>query len=200
VTPRRPDSFYRKAKREGFEARSIYKLQELDRKYKILKPSQRVLDLGAAPGSWLQYASSRVGEKGFIVAVDVNALRADVASPQVEFVQSDICRIDTDRVTEKAKEYDVVLSDVAPRTTGDPAGDHERSFELSCCALTIAVSVLARGGTFVCKMYQGAHGTEFQKQMEMHFEFVKSQKPKASRSESREVFFVALNFRPGRGA
>jgi 23S rRNA (uridine2552-2'-O)-methyltransferase len=187
---KRPDSFYRKAKTEGFAARSIFKLQELDEKFKLFRAGQRVLDLGAAPGSWMQYVSQKVGAEGLVVAIDRNALRTEIPD-NCRFRQADVLSLQSSDFAEFGK-FDLVVSDLAPQTTGNHEGDHARSVELCQKALSLAQSLLVAGGGFICKMYQGEESRPFLEELRKNFMMAKTQKPNPSRSESREIFFVAL--------
>lgn len=186
-----PDTFYRKAKSEGFAARSVFKLSELDQKYKLFRPGQKVLDLGAAPGSWMQYVSGRVGENGFVVGVDRNPVRAELPS-NCRFIQADVFSLLSADLAAQYGKFDLVISDLAPQTTGNREGDHARSAELCRRALELVKDLLVPGGSFVCKMYQGGESRDFLARLKKRFKNAKTQKPQASRSESRELFFVGL--------
>ncbi|MFH1262239.1 MAG: RlmE family RNA methyltransferase [Pseudomonadota bacterium] len=187
------DSYYRKAKTEGFAARSVFKLEELDRKYKLFRAGQKILDLGAAPGSWMQYVSERVGEKGLVVAIDRNPLRTQVPA-NCRVLQADVLAVSSTELKEEFGSFDGLISDLAPQTTGDHEGDHARSVELCRCAFALANDLLVPGGSFVCKMYQGEESKEFLVSLQRSFQTAKIQKPKASRAESREIFFVATSY------
>jgi 23S rRNA (uridine2552-2'-O)-methyltransferase len=185
-----PDRFYRQAKEAGFAARSVFKLAELDEKFGLFRPGRSVLDLGAAPGSWMQYVSERVGETGRVVGVDRNPIRAALPANS-RFIQKDVLSLEAGELD---GEFDLVISDLAPQTTGNREGDHARSMELCRKALALARELLVSGGSFVCKMYQGEESKEFLDELRRHFRTAKTQKPKASRAESREVFFVGVGF------
>jgi len=191
---RRPqDHFGRRARREGFPARSVYKLQELDRRLGLLRRGARVLDLGAAPGSWTLWAAERVGEQGRVIAVDLQAI--DVALPrQVRTHQADIFTLSAADLGGPSS-FDVVLSDMAPATTGQRHLDQYRSFELFTHALSLARAVLAPGGSFVGKIFQGPDSGEAQRAVAAAFEKARLLKPDASRAESYEVFLAGLRLR-----
>ena len=142
------DHYFHKAKREGYPARSVYKLQEAQNKYGFLKKGQRILDLGAAPGSWTKYASRVVGPQGKVVALDLHRLR--VNGPNIEFIKTDIFSILPEEFLEKFGMFNVVLSDMAPKTSGRKDLDHFRSLELAGRAFRNATMTLDQGGVFFC--------------------------------------------------
>lgn len=187
------DYYFKKAKKENYPARSVYKLQEIDKKFKLFKKGQKVLDLGACPGSWSLWASKQVGEKGLVVAVDLNPLSValpawvkvftcDVTSPSEEFSQT----------LKKEGPFDLVISDMAPKTTGIKFADQARSYELALTALEVALNWLKKGGCFIVKIFAGPDVPEFLKETRKHFKSVKQVKPKSSRAESKEFFVVGL--------
>jgi 23S rRNA (uridine2552-2'-O)-methyltransferase len=187
------DHFGRKAKDEGFAARSVYKLREIDERVQLLRRGQRVLDLGAAPGSWTQYVAERIGDEGRVVAVDLAEMR--VALPKnVVFLQHDVYALTPEVLTAAGAptEFDVVLSDMAPKTTGARVRDQFLSYELYLRAVTLTDTWLVRGGSFAGKIFQGAELEDARKATAERFEQVKIVKPKASRSESYEIFLVGL--------
>lgn len=190
------DHYFHKAKREGFRARSVYKLQEADRKYGLLKKGSMVLDLGAAPGSWSKYAAGRVGPEGCVVAVDLN--RIDNIGSNVRLVQRDISGLEPSELLSMVagNGFDVVLSDMAPRTTGNRGVDHLRSINLAEAALWFAESLIAAGGgVFYCKVFEGGDLHGFRQKCQAAFQTVKIFKPKSSRSESVEIFLLCRNRR-----
>ena len=189
----RHDRFHQKAKKEGFLARAVYKLEELDDKFDLFKPGQRVLDLGCAPGSWLQYARGRVGDKGLLVGLDRAPLRGDVAGARVEV--GDVLTIDPKVLLGDLSAFDVVLSDMAPDTSGVRSLDQARSEALFERALEIATSVLAPGGNFVGKLFQGPDFKKLIEQVRGRFEQAKSAKPASSRQISIEQYVVGKGFR-----
>lgn len=182
------DHFGHKAKREGYPARSVYKLQEIDRRTLLLRRGQRVLDLGAAPGSWTLYAAERVEREGKVVGIDLNEARIGLP-PHVSFRALDVFALDA--LAEFGPDsFDVVLSDMAPHTSGQRHRDQFLSFELYMQALSIARLVLSPGGAFVGKIFQGAELEEARKATRDAFASVRTLKPEASRSESFEIFLV----------
>lgn len=187
---RTQDSFGRKARREGFPARSVYKLEEIDRRVRALHAGQRVLDLGAAPGSWTLYASSKVGSKGRVISIDLSEVRGAMP-PNVEWRVGDVATITADELGGVGA-FDVVLSDMAPSTTGQRSVDQYRSYELFMHALRIADQTLATKGAFVGKIFQGAEFTDARKSVAALFDEVRIVRPKATRTESYETFLVGL--------
>ncbi len=185
------DFYFKKAKRQKYVARSVYKLEEIQKKYKIIKPGSRVLDLGCAPGSWLQYAEEKVGPKGIVVGVDQKELKREFG-PRVYFLKEDVYELDPSRLKQYVPVFDVVLSDMAPATTGIGFVDSTRSVYLAERALEIAIAVLKKGGFFLCKVFEGEDFPSFLKKYRGAFERVKIIKPKASRKDSREIYLLGM--------
>ncbi|MEQ1502533.1 MAG: RlmE family RNA methyltransferase [Myxococcota bacterium] len=191
---RRPDRFTRQAKEEGYAARSVYKLREIDERLRVLRPGQRVVDLGCSPGSWLVYAAERVGVSGVVLGVDITE---PAAKPGPVLVKS-VLEVTPDEVLAVlGAPADLVLSDMAPSTTGDPTGDHYVQIELATAALTLARQVLGPGGAFVCKVFDGQDAPAFVDAVRASFGQVKRYRPEAVRQNSREFFVVGTAFRPG---
>ena len=194
------DHYFKKAKRERFPARSVYKLEEIDRRFRLLKPGQKVLDLGAAPGSWTLYAADRVGERGRVLGLDLAA--AAVALPRNAAIeQADLLgdQAGLAGLLDQLSPFDVVLSDMAPRTSGVRFADQARSLELCERARDVAFERLAPGGGFVAKIFEGPDAKAFVEGLRPRFASVKVFKPKSSRSESKEIFVVGLGFRGREG-
>lgn len=190
------DPFVKRAKEEGARSRAVYKLEAIDKKDKLLKPGQVVVDLGAAPGAWSVYAAARVGERGRVVALDLLEM---APLPGVTFIQGDFLCPDTYQTlldTLSGQPVDVVLSDMAPNTTGTIDVDQPRAMYLSECALTFAEAVLKPGGTFLIKVFQGEGFEAFLKAMRARFAKVMVRKPEASRARSRENYLLGVEFRP----
>ncbi len=181
------DHFGRRAKAQGYAARSVFKLEEIDKRLKLFRPGQRVLDLGAAPGSWAQYTCQRVGERGVVVAVDLEPLR--VGAPNLRCVQRDIALLTADDLFGIAA-FDVVLSDMAPHTSGQRNRDQFRSYELYTGALSAAERWLAPGGWFVGKIFQGPEFEQAREATRALLGNARILKPDASRSESYEIFLA----------
>jgi len=187
------DHFGRRAKTQGYPARSVYKLQEIDRRLSLFKPGQRVLDLGAAPGSFSLYAAERVGVKGQVIGVDLQEIRI-AAPPNVRFLQQDIAQLDP--ATLGVAQFDVVLSDMAPHTSGQRHRDQYLSYELYMQALRVTEALLAPGGHFVGKLFQGPELEQARAATRALLGSAKIIKPEASRSESFEIFLTG-GPRPG---
>ncbi len=190
------DHYFLKAKQEHYPARSVYKLKEIDARFKIFKSGMKVLDLGAAPGSWSLGAAERVGPKGRIVACDLQE-PGTVFPPSVTFYQEDVFRRSEafEAVLASSAPFHVIMSDMAPQTTGTKFTDQARSLELCLEALAVANRYLIKGGSFVVKIFMGPDLMELVRPMRADFERVTAFKPKSSRAESRETFYVGLGFR-----
>jgi len=187
---RGPDSHSRRARSEGYPARSVYKLEEIDRRLRLLRPGQAVLDLGCAPGSWLIYIAGKVGPKGRVVGVDRERVRVALPPPALA-VEGDVAAMPETPIAF----FDVVVSDLAPHTTGDPFVDEQASLALFRAALGIARQRLRKGGSFVCKIFQGGDFGEARRELAATFEETKTMKPRASRAESVEIYLVGLRRR-----
>jgi 23S rRNA (uridine2552-2'-O)-methyltransferase len=188
------DPYVEAARREGYRSRAAFKLQELDDRYKFLHRGARVVDLGASPGGWTQIALQRVGERGHVIAVDINEMEA---VPGAEMLIADVSdEAAAARIREAAQgRVDVVLSDMAPPATGHRATDHLRIIGLVEAALELAREILKPGGTFVAKVWQGGTEAELLAQMKRDFTSVRHAKPAASRADSAEIYVVAQGFR-----
>jgi 23S rRNA (uridine2552-2'-O)-methyltransferase len=188
------DPYVREAKAKGYRSRAAFKLIELDRKFRLLKKGGRVLDLGAAPGGWTQVAVARVGEGGRVVAADILAMEP-LAGAHV--LEADLLAAETPDRLQAALggPADLVLSDMAAPTTGHRATDHLRTTALLEAALDVAESVLAPGGAFVGKAFQGGATGGLLARMKQRFREVRHVKPPASRTESVELYVVATGFR-----
>jgi len=186
------DKFAKRARREGFRARSAYKLLDLQKKFQLIKEGDKVLDLGAAPGSWVQVAAQVVGEKGVVLGLDRGVMKP-LSWPTVRMLQKDILDEDTVELLRKQghREFDVVLSDVAPNTTGVRERDQALSHELSLRVLDIATKILKRGGSMVMKVFEGPDTPELMKEAGKLFSSVKLVKPQASTKGSKELYIVA---------
>jgi len=188
------DPYVKSARAKGYRSRAAFKLEELDEKFNLLKKSARVLDLGAAPGGWSQIAASKVGQAGAVVAIDIQPIEP---IPGVTFLEGDATEPAMMPQIEEAigGSADVVLSDMAAPTTGHRATDHLRTLALLEAALDVAESLLKPGGAFVGKVFQGGATNEVLARIKSRFREVKHVKPPASRSESVELYLVALGFR-----
>jgi len=190
------DYYFKKAKQENYPARSVYKLEEAQKKYGFIKTGDKVLDLGCHPGSWSLYAAKIVGPHGMVYGADLQK-SIPVTVPgggKIQLICADIFDDDFLSLTSQTFSFQVVLSDLAPKTTGHKFSDHLQSIELSRRALYLAGKMLVRGGHFYCKVFQGEDFPVFVDEVRQFFKKVKVVKPKSSRVESREVFVLGLDF------
>jgi len=170
----------------------VYKLQEIDRRVRLFKKGYRVLDLGASPGSWTMYAAEQVGPSGRVLGIDLHDADVELP-PHAEIRALDAFQIDPDAL---GGPFDLVISDMAPKTSGQRHADQYRSYELAMRALGLAKAVLEPGGGFVAKIFQGAEFEEARNAVREAFSKVRTIRPEATRDESYEVFLVGLCFRP----
>jgi 23S rRNA (uridine2552-2'-O)-methyltransferase len=190
------DPYFHKAKREGYAARSVYKLEEIDRRLRLLRPGQAVLDLGCRPGSWMQFAAARVGPTGRVVGVDLHPIAIALPANAVA-LQTDAAALDAATLSAYAPAFHVVLSDMAPDTTGVALVDQARSLALCETALAVARRILAPRGALVVKLFQGSGFPEFVGDVRRSFAEVTIEKPAGSRKESKEIYIVGRGFRGG---
>lgn len=192
----RHDAYYRKAKREGFVARSVYKLEEIDEQLGLFKGARRVLDLGCAPGSWLQYAAQRVGPNGLLVGVDLLEVQVSFGS-HVRIHQGDVFEMGPEELLGDAEgRFDLVLSDMAPNTTGQRSVDQARSMALCERAYELCPRVLRPGGNLCVKVLEGGDLPGWVKELRAAFDDVKIKRPKGTRAGSKETYVAALGYRP----
>ena len=185
------DEYVKRAQREGYRSRAVYKLDEIQQKDRIIKPGMAIVDLGAAPGSWSQYASGLLGGKGTVVAMDILPMEA---LPGVRFVQGDFREDDVlDKLLQalEGQEVDLVMSDMAPNISGMDAVDQPRSMYLTELAVDFAERVVRPGGGLLIKVFQGEGFDELLRGLRSHYNKVVIRKPKASRPRSREVYALA---------
>ncbi|MDD5146170.1 MAG: RlmE family RNA methyltransferase [Candidatus Pacebacteria bacterium] len=194
------DFYTRQARADHYPARSVYKLQEIDKEFGLVKKGDKVLDLGAAPGSWLIFLSDRVGKSGKVVGIDMvdlpavrQGLKIDLPCNAV-FIKKDVLGGDLFALPELHEKYNLVVSDLAPHTTGVHFKDAADSLELSKRALEIAKNILEEGGHFVCKIFEGEGVVEFIKEVGKYFKIFKRFRPKAVRKGSKEFYLVAKNY------
>ncbi|RZU38291.1 23S rRNA Um-2552 2'-O-methyltransferase [Fluviicoccus keumensis] len=189
------DPYVQRAHKDGYRARAAYKLLEIQEKDKIIRPGMTVVDLGAAPGSWSQIVARLVGDNGVTIASDI--LDMDPL-PGVTFLQGDFREEEVfSRLLEilNGRPVDLVISDMAPNTSGNAAVDQPRAFYLCELALDFAIRVLKPGGQFLVKVFQGEGYDEYRKAVQTNFTTLKSRKPDASRSRSREMYLLAGGFK-----
>ena len=188
------DPYVVRARSEGWRSRAVYKLEQIDRKERLLKPGMLVIDLGAAPGSWSQYVTEKLQGQVRVIALDL--LDMD-ALPSVEFIQGDFREDEVLETLDAAlgeARADLVISDMAPNISGNKSVDQPRSMYLAELALDFCERALGRGGDFVCKLFQGEGSDAFIAAARRRFERVRVKKPDASRPGSREVYLVARNY------
>ena len=185
------DRLARRAQHQGYRARSVYKLQEIDQKFHLFKPGQIILDVGAYPGSWLQYVAIQIGPTGKVVGVDIQPI--EPVAPNVTLLTEDINN--TSQLIEQfnnltIQQFDLIISDIAPSTTGIPGVDQAKSVELSRMVIKVAEQFLKDKGTVVMKVFQGEALVVFLKQLKQQFGYVTVYKAKSSRDRSREVYVI----------
>ena len=183
------DHYFHKAKKDGYAARSVYKIEEIDKKYRIFRTGNKVLDLGCSPGSWLQYASRKVGISGQVLGVDLQPVKISLPS-HVKVILADIFAVTNEDLKIKGGQADVILSDMAPKTSGIRTNDAHRSFELNKKVLYLANDILCQEGSLLVKALQGKLFDELCYEFKKMFADVKLCKPKSSRSESVEIFIL----------
>jgi 23S rRNA (uridine2552-2'-O)-methyltransferase len=192
------DHFFKKAKAEGYAARSAYKLREIQERYRLILKGDRVLDLGCAPGSWLQVAAELVGREGSVVGIDLQ--KVTIALPAGVFtLVGDIFDTSPQRFFQadgSSRLFDVVLSDMAPGTTGSPAADHFRSVALCRRVLDLLPALLSPGGGLAMKVFEGETYPELLRECGRQFANCKGLRPEATRDVSREMFIVAKGYAP----
>lgn len=190
------DHFFKKAKDENYFARSIYKLEEIDGKYKILKPGQWVVDFGYHPGSWIQYTSKVIGDEGRVVGIDIREVNKKLSGVKnVRVYQKDIFDIYDLKQLEVDGQFDVVLSDMAPNTTGIKSLDQDRSLNLVESVFGLLPKFLKPGGNFVIKVFDSQNAQNFLKTQKNLFNEFHYLKPKSTRSISKEFFVIGKNFK-----
>ena len=188
----RKDHFHQKAQKEGYAARAVFKLEEIDRKQPLFRPCMNVIDFVCAPGLWLQDVEKRVGAGGHLVGIDRNPI--DLVLPNLRVVTGDVFTATRAELLGELDAFDAVLSDMAPDTTGIRHVDHARSEALFERALDIACETLAHGGNFVGKLFQGPDFQKLVTRCRAEFASVKIEKPKGSRQASIEQYVVARGF------
>ncbi|GAA0294864.1 23S rRNA (uridine(2552)-2'-O)-methyltransferase [Halarchaeum salinum] len=190
------DDYYNRAKQQGYRARSAYKLKQLDREFDLIAHGDTVVDLGAAPGGWLQVAAEAAGAHGRVIGVDLQRIDdVEKGDAPVETIRGDMTEDETkDAIREAADDrVDVVISDMAPNMTGEYNLDHARSVHLARQALETAEELLGEGGSFAVKVFQGQDLADFKADVEREFAFSRTTSPKASRQASSEVYVVGKN-------
>lgn len=195
-TYEKPDFWSLKARKEGYPARSVYKLEELDKKFGILKPASRVLDIGAAPGSWSLWVLKRLAGKGFLAAVDLQPLGISPACDNFFFLRGDLYDAAVRSALAERGPYDVVLSDAAPATSGNKGLDTDRSEAIVEAVLDYADDFLKPGGTVVAKLFMGGGQRELLDRMKGSYGSARAFKPEACRSVSFETYLIGQGKKP----
>jgi 23S rRNA (uridine2552-2'-O)-methyltransferase len=187
------DHYARRARKEKRLARSVYKLEDIDRKYCLFSRGQRVLDLGCYPGSWSRYSLDRVGPKGEVIGMDLRAPKG-LRAKNFHFLKVDVLQLDKEVLALELGPIDVVISDLAPQTTGVKIVDNYRSMELAQKALNMATVMLKRGGHFLCKIFEGEDQKIFKDEFSQYFNQTRSLRPSAVRKGSREMYLLGIKF------
>lgn len=191
------DHFFHKAKKENFLARSVYKLEEIDERFKILAKDDQVIDLGYHPGSWIQYTSQKVGVNGMVIGADVRDINTKLSNlKNVRVYQKDVLEIQSMEELGVSEQFDVVLSDMAPNTTGIQSVDQARSLNLVEMVFFLLPKFLKPGGNVVVKVFESNDAQVFLKEQKKHFSEFHYLRPQSTRSVSKEYFVIGKNFRP----
>jgi 23S rRNA (uridine2552-2'-O)-methyltransferase len=189
----KPDHYAKLAKKDNYPARSIYKLEEIQKKFSVIRPRDRILDLGCAPGSWMKYAVGIAGPAGAVMGLDIKETDIRSGFPaNVSFLKCDILAMDEQAWETVGTGYNVVLSDMAPSTTGIKSVDAARSFVLCEAALSIADRVLEPGGHFVAKIFQGEDFEKFVTAVKFQYKTRKIFKPQSCRKDSKEIYVIGM--------
>lgn len=192
----RHDPAYLRAKRENYAGRAIYKLEEIDKRFHLIKQGSRVLDLGCWPGSWLQYAVRKAGDDATLVGVDLKPVELALPS-NVKTIAGDVMKLKLDRFVERYGRFDLVLSDMAPNTTGNKDFDIHMSEELFLRALEIATASLRIGGHFCAKVFQGGRFPELLREVETRFQQGRAYRCANTRKQSREQYIIGRGLKAG---
>jgi 23S rRNA (uridine2552-2'-O)-methyltransferase len=195
------DRYYKKAKQEGYRSRAAYKLLELQQRFRLISPGDVVVDLGAAPGGWLQVAAKWVGQTGKVIGVDLQPIEG-FRDPNILVIQGDITAPEMPRkISDLARgKVDGILSDLAPRLSGIRDADSTRCLELNRTALTLAIALLRPGGSFLIKSFVSQELQTFTLELKKHFHSVQRTRPEATRQGSSEFYYVAKSFHRNAGS
>jgi 23S rRNA (uridine2552-2'-O)-methyltransferase len=190
------DHYFHKAKKDNFLARSVYKLEEIDERFKIIKKNDQIIDLGYHPGSWIQYTSEKIGKDGIVVGADIKEINNKLLNlPNVRLFQKDVFTIEKMMELGVSDQFDVVLSDMAPNTTGIQSVDQIRSLNLVEMVFSLLPLFLKPGGHLVIKVFESNDAQLFLKTQKKHFLEFHNLRPKSVRSVSKEYFVIGKNFR-----
>lgn len=195
-TYQRKDHYYKKAKEEGLASRAVYKLEELDKQFKLLKPGNKVLDMGCAPGGWLQYISKKIGFHGKAVGIDLLPLKTKLPD-HICILQGDANQEDIQKlcIEKLESEADLIVSDMSPNLSGIRFKDNYESYLLCLNVLKVAQKILKKGGTIVVKIFPGDELSDFKKKLQENFEEIKTYVPQATRKGSSEIYLIAKKFK-----
>jgi len=196
---REKDAFYKEAKKRGLRSRAYFKIEEIDRLFNILSPGDIVLDIGAAPGGWLQYIAKAVGFDGLAIGIDKEDIEEFIDKPNIITVKGDVFDNNTIKKLEsilQGRKVDVIVSDASPNITGVYEIDTVRIYEINKRVLFIAKKFLKKRGILVLKTFQGREEYKLRKLLEKNFKFIKIHKPHASRKRSAEIYYIGFYFRP----
>ena len=185
--------YTRRAKAEKWLARSVYKLEEIDKRFRLIRARDDLLDLGCYPGSWSQYSCAKVGPRGSVVGIDLQEPKLS-ALRHFRFIQADVLTLDPAELRAEIGPRHVVISDLAPQTTGVGVADATRSLHLASKALAIALHLLKGEGRFLCKAFESEDIGVLRRELSEHFDEVKTAKPTAVRKRSREIYLIARGF------
>lgn len=191
----KPDFWAQRAKKEGYPARSVYKLQEIDEKFHLIRGESRILDIGAAPGSWSLWVLKRLAGRGFLSAVDLQPLGMKPPFDNFLFIQGDLYAPEVRQALLDKGPYSLVLSDAAPATTGNRIVDQGASESIVEAVIAYGLESLARGGSLVIKIFQGGAQGDLLKVLRQSFDQARAFKPQACRSESFETYLIATGFK-----
>ena len=188
------DHYTRRARFERWLARSVYKLEEIDKKYKLIRHGHRLLDLGCVPGSWSQYSIKKVGPQGDVVGVDLKG-PPPFSAPNFRFIEGDILTLDPQWLAKEIGKRDLVISDLAPYTTGIKLADTSRSMELAERSLEIALIVLKKQGHLLCKVFEGEDLEMLKRKFDRCFDQTRLARPAAVRKGSKEIYLLGLRLK-----
>ncbi|PTD94019.1 23S rRNA (uridine(2552)-2'-O)-methyltransferase [archaeon SCG-AAA382B04] len=187
------DKYWKKAKNEGYRARSSYKLKQINKRFEVIKKSERVLDIGAAPGGWLQVSKEIVGDGGKVVGVDLKKIKP---IKNVKTIKGDITQKSTiDKIKQVEEEFDVIISDASPDLSGNWSVDHAKSIDLVRKTLDLLEELLKPRGNYLVKVFQGEMYHSFYEEVKNKFNFVKAHSPDASREQSAEIYVIGKDYR-----
>lgn len=190
------DYFHRLARDRGYRSRAAFKLRHIANRYRFIKRGDSVLDLGAAPGGWLQIAHQLVGSNGYVLGVDIQSIEK-LPFDNVETTIADIADTNALLIIQSIsgfRKFEAIISDLAQNVSGIWEVDHARQIELARCSLRLATALLKRSGNFLVKVFQGSELDDFRNEMKTHFQTFRIVKPPASRSESAELYLLGLGF------